>query len=167
MTCLTNPEELRSPVQLSIEKKDGTIIPLPSQPVYLQAGSNISFELPEDEDEVTIASEAGAGTEQPYYRQKYNALATIAGVVNGPFPDPSTGIIPPIPPGKTTWTFSPDSLWISKISNVLGNPVSGDFALVGGSCMNAGVFEELDPEYPESFAASLSIVDICVPVKPL
>lgn len=163
MPCTPNPESLREQLSLTVEKADGTLIPVAAQPLLLRPGANVTITVLEDGDEAQIACGAGSGTELPYYRQKYNTLATLTGDVSGPFPDPDTGVTPVIPPGKTTWEFTTASRWVAKIANILGQPVSGNFFFGGSPCISVGEFENPDYNLPELTGGLLHLVDICAP----
>lgn len=185
LSCLEqepfNPDRcLRVLPSLSVVKRDGTQIPVTGTGLRLEAGANISLSVEDESDEVVLAAIAGAGIEDPYYRQKAEALATLSDdnpAVSGPFPDPATGITPEGP----EWTFSISSLWIGSINNVQAEPDTGAFFLVNDVCTAIGQFESEDdrgyPEDPEvtgssstvpdaisSYARSyLSIFDVCGP----
>jgi len=112
--------------------------------VTLAPGANIVLDLREDEDVTTITAEAGAGVEDPYYRQKYVALSgltesdTPSSPVTGPYPDPFSGITPTGP----AWDFSYLSMWISAFSGVSGDPISGAFFFAEDECFGVGEFED-------------------------
>jgi len=158
----SNPEVYRIPLTLSVEKSDGSVTEI-TGPCVLRGGSNVAFDDSDPSGEVRLFSAAGVGSESAYYRQKFNTLRNIAAVVPGPFPDPDTGITPEIPEGKTSWEFSPESLWISKISGVGANAVTGSFFLGGSDCISPGEFDTWPPNLPQAEGSLLRLVDICVP----
>lgn len=159
---ISNPEAYRIALQLSVEKRDGTVTAV-SGPCVLRGGANIRFDDTDPGGEVRILSAAGVGSESAYYRQKYNTLRDITAVVAGPFEDPETGVVPEIPEGKGSWTFSTESLWISRISDMRANPFTGNFFIGGSPCVVPGEFEQPEQGTPESSVGRLQLVDICAP----
>lgn len=182
---LFNPDaRLRRLVNLSVVKSDGTEVDIPEGQVVLQNGGNVAFELDEDRDETTISVSPGAGTEDPYLTQKFEALSNIQETntadnpLTGPFEDPETGIIPEGDP----WSFTTQSLWLGAINNTPADPGSGSFFIVGDRCMSVGEFENEEQGYPQDprvcetvptesssvpqevpCAAELALLDICIP----
>jgi len=181
-TCvcdLFNPDtELRVLPSLTVVTQDSSEIPIPAGNIVLAPGANIEFILEETEDILTIAAKPGAGIEDPYYRQKYEALASLSesdtpsAPVTGPFLDPGSGLTPV----GAAWTFSYLSLWIAKFNQVAGDAVSGAFFFVGDECFGVGEFEDTVRGYPQaprpheygssssgSGGAELAFLDICHP----
>ena len=86
-----NPDsDLRRLVALSVEKRDGSLTEISSGQVFFQAGGNVSFAIDENRDEILINVLDAGGNEDPYYRQKLEALSDLPSdsSVSGPFPEP-------------------------------------------------------------------------------
>jgi hypothetical protein len=171
-----NPDRcLRELPQLTVVKRDGTQIPITSRGVRILPGANITTTVDPEDDTIILAAEAGAGIEDPYFRQKAEAIASISienPVVSGPFPDPDTGVTPEGP----AWSFSIASTWIGGINNVPAEPDTGSFFIVGDNCTSVGQFNaQDDPGFPEPellqegsssaivAGAYLSVLDVCAP----
>jgi len=157
-----NPDTaLRKLVSLSVEDAGGNVSSIPEGRVVLANGANVSFDIDDDEDVLTIAADPGTGIQDPYYTQKYEALAssltssaTSAAPVAGPYGDAS----------GDPWAFTTDSLWIGRIANVSGDPVTGAFFITNDVCLGVGEFEETAEGYPQDGSyPQLGILDICAP----
>ena len=169
-----NPDRcLRTLPMLSVVKRDGTQIPVTGRGVVIRPGANITATIEEEEDTITLAAVAGAGIEDPYYRQKAEAIASISQenpTVSGPFPDSETGSTPEGP----AWSFSIESMWIGTINQINAEPDTGAFFIVGDNCTSVGQFSSTDdlgyPEDPAQEGSSsavpssvLSVLDVCAP----
>lgn len=166
--------EYRVLPSLTVVTKTGAEIPIPVGAIKLAAGANMAITVLEDEDVATIAAAPGFGVENPYYRQKYDALAglsqanTPAAPAQGPIPDPASGFTPSGDP----WSFTYQSMWIAKMTGIGADPISGAFFMTGDECFGVGEFEADNPGYPQgaredanssSCGAELAVLDICTP----
>jgi hypothetical protein len=169
-----NPDRcLRVLPIVSVVKRDGTQIPVNNQGIALEGGANAAFSIEEENDEIVLSVNAGAGVEDPYLRQKAEAIASLSAdnpSVSGPFQDPVTGVTPDGP----AWEFTVDSTWIGSINNVLAEADTGAFFLVNDVCTHIGEFvDPEDPGYPQEVIeegssssvpqSHLKILDICAP----
>jgi len=149
-----NPDtSLRKLVNLVVEHADGTMESVAADGVVFAAGANFGFTIPEETDEITVDVAGGAGTEDPYYRTKYNALErmTPGGSSTGGGEDSE----------HPSWTFTEDSIWLATLNNVWAEPLTGAMFLTGDDCFGFGEF--LSGGYPESVGAELRALDICIP----
>jgi len=164
MAIVPNDKDIRTPINLRVIHKDGSEDIISDGGVVFQGGANISFEVAEDDDLVNMSANPGSGTEDPYYRQKYNSLAGLTVLNNGgnpiagPFFDPDLGLTPSGP----AWVFTRESMWIGAINNTPGSAVSNVFFVNSSACSNLGQFDT-DDGYPEVLPYELSILDICIP----
>jgi hypothetical protein len=159
--------DCRRLVHFVVEHADGTEEPIPAGGVAFIGGANLGFTIPEDDDTVSLALDPAAGSEDPYFRAKYNALA---GMAPG---ETSSG--EGIDTERPAWVFTDDTLYVTAINNVLAEPLSGALFLTGDACHNIGQFESgLNPGYPEDPVAwegssssveggQLSIFNMCIP----
>jgi hypothetical protein len=163
-SCFGSDEECRIPLVLGIYRSDGSEEILPEGPVILRNGANVAFDVPDDDDEITIDVNPGIGNEDPYFRQKFDSLSSLtdandAGTpISGPFPDPFTGVTPVGDP----WSFTRESLWIGAVNNLGADPLSGAFFIVGDACTSLGAFED-NTGLPQALGGRLSVLDICLP----
>lgn len=161
---LFNPEYLRKPLTLEVAHKDGTVELINTLGVEFRAGANLAFNIDEDDEDIQLTVGPGVGQEDPYFRQKFNALVSLTSAndggspLTGPYLNPATGEIPDGP----AWSFTRNSMWIASINGVGPDPISGAFFFTQMSCTILGLFETNDG-YPEASAAYLQIVDQCVP----
>ena len=149
-----NPDtRLRTLVNLSVEHADGSIEPVIGDGIVFVDGANFEFMIPEETDETTINVSPGTGIEDPYYRDKYNALAQMVpeGSASGGGADPE----------HPSWTFTDASIWLAAMNHVGADPITGAMFLTGDDCVGFGEF--LSGGYPEPTPAELRILDICIP----
>jgi hypothetical protein len=157
-------KDFRKNINLSVVHRDGSEDIIADGGVVLVGGANVNFEIAEDSDEITVQVNPGIGFEDPYYRQKYNALVdlnetnTNLNPITGPYPDPDTGVTPDGPP----WSFTNKSVWIVSINNTFAEAETNVIFVNSSSCTNIGQFN-MDDGYPEINPGELSILDICVP----
>ena len=174
---LLNPEiSCRKLVNLTVEHADGTSEVIPAGGVALDAGANVAFVIADDDDEITVEVEPGVGGEDPYYRDKFNGLASLQGgeTVSGAGDDG----------GKPDWLFTDQVLYITRVNGVFSEAFSGTLFILGDACSTLGEFEAAaGPGYPEepstcpivegessaegssevACAAALTILDVCTP----
>jgi hypothetical protein len=158
--------ECRRLVHFVVEHADGTEETIPAGGLSFIGGANLNFTIPEDDDEITLELDPDTGGEDPYYRAKFNGLADI-----GPG-ETSSG--EGIDAERPAWVFTDETLYVSKINNVLAEPVSGAVFLSGDACHNIGQFESDVRGYPEDpvlwegssssvEGGELSIFNLCIP----
>lgn len=146
---------------LQVENQDG-VTTLDPGGVVLRAGSNFELILDEETDEIRLNAGAAVGVQDPYYQEKYDALAglTSANDALNPVTGPTVGVGP-------TWAFTRLSMWLATLNNALADEHSGAIFLNHDACSVAGEFDLITPTeaYPELVAAELSLLDICVPCR--
>jgi len=170
--CDDTDASLRRLVSLCVEHADGTIDIVQDGGVSLVAGANVSFNTEFDDEDILVELDPEAGGEDPYYRQKFNALAYIAeGEV-------SSGEELDI--RRTAWVFSDRSIFTATVNQTPAEDVSGAIFITGDACFTAGEFESdlgagypqdgryVIPEYGSSSTlmltgAELVYTDICAP----
>lgn len=170
-----NPDRcLRNLPRLSVVKADGTQIPITTPGVSLVGGANVVIDIQDERDDISILSVPGSGQEDPYYRQKLEAIASLSEnnpTVSGPFFE--NGSTPTGP----AWSFSMESVWIGSVNNVPAEPTTGAFFVVGDNCTSVGEFEDAeDAGYPQAVSyteegsssssiaeAYLKVTDVCAP----
>lgn len=153
-----NPDDqLRVLPELTVVQADGTEIPIPVGQVILAAGANMQLNIDAESDEIEFVAAPGEGVEDPYFREKYEALANLplTGTVTGG--DGS--------PGHPMWEFSIASNWIAKFNFSEPVPEDGNIFVVNSECTSVGVFDQPTIGYPEAAAYQLTITDICAPTN--
>lgn len=161
-----NPEYLRKPIELTVVHSDGTSEAVVTAGVYLLPGANFSFDADAESDLVILSAGPGIGEEDPYYRQKFNALAALTSdndngsPLAGPSVDPTTGVVPEGDP----WTFTRESMWLAAINGIPPDSLAGAFFLAVDPCSILGTFDTVEINgYPQASEASLTYIDQCVP----
>lgn len=157
-------KDFRKNIKLSIVHRDGSEDVIADGGVVLVGGANVNFDVAEDSDEVTVQVSPGIGFEDPYFRQKFNAIVdlnetnTNLNPITGPYLDPDTGDIPDGP----AWSFTNKSVWIVTINNTFAEAQTNVIFVNSSGCTNLGQFN-MDDGYPEINPGELAILDICVP----
>ena len=169
-SALLNPDSaIRPQTTLEILKRDNTIIPVAEGAVVLQAGSNVVFSNSDpDSDEIILSVDQVSGTEDPYFRDKYNDMASMVegalkdylepGEPGGACTDPNRFI-----EKYRSYCFTDQILWITKVTGNGPDEQSGAFFLTNTGCTSTGAFEQAN--YPEATEARLQVLDICLPCK--
>jgi hypothetical protein len=144
-------------LNLSIWKQDDSIITVPNGTVAMTAGANLEFSIEDGDDEIELLVNQDIIQQDEYYTDKFDALCTLS-------EDTSPVSGGPGGPGQPAWTFTTDSLWISKLNGTTADTASGAGFIVGDECMSPGEFEQMaDRGYPQAVEASLGLMDICSP----
>ena len=159
-----NPDATtRKPISLAVIHRDESEEAIPAGKVVFADGANLAFRVSEDTDEVTIEAAPGIGNEDPYFRQKFDALVALNETndsvhpLEGPYAD-ANGVIP----YGLDWSFTNLSIWLAAINNNPGDYVSGAGFLSNGICGNFGEFVTNDG-YPQYDPAELLVLDVCAP----
>ena len=154
---------VRRPVSLAVIHRDASEEEIPAGGVVFAEGANLAFRVSEDTDEVTVEVAPGIGNEDPYYRQKYNALVALneTNDSTNPLEGPYAGTDGVIPYGLD-WSFTSLSIWLAALNNNPGDYVSGAGFLSNGICGNFGEFVTNDG-YPQYDPAELAVLDVCAP----
>jgi len=148
--------ECRKLVSFVVEHADGTEEDIPEGGVAFVGGANLDFSIPEDADEIVLEVDPLAGNEDPYYREKYNALA---GMRPG---ESSSG--ESLDEARPAWLFTDETLYFTKINGVGAEDVSGAIFVLGDACHSLGQFESTVNEgYPEDEGGRLSLFNMCIP----
>ena len=152
-----NPEIThRRLVSFIVEHADGSEETVSGDGVAFVAGGNIDFTVVDDSDDIVMSVDQQAGGENPYYRAKFDGLASLAqGVtVSGNAVDSE----------HPAWEFTDASLYITALSGIHPEPVTGPGFILGDVCHTLGEFEVPGNfGWPESVASTLSILNICIP----
>ena len=152
-----NPEIThRRLVSFVVEHADGSEEAISGDGVAFAAGGNIDFAVADDTDDIVMSMDEQVGGENPYYRAKFDGLASLAQglTVSGN----AAGAEHP------AWEFTDASLYITALNGAPPEPVTGAGFILGDVCNTLGEFEV--PEnfgQPESAASTLSILNICIP----
>ena len=154
---ILNPEIThRRLISCVIEHSDGSEETVSGDGVALVAGGNIDFSVADDTDDIVISVDEQAGGENPYYRAKFDGLTSLAqgNTVSGNAVDAE----------HPAWSFTDNSLYITALSGVPPEPVTGAGFILGDVCHTLGEFEVPGNfGQPESAASTLSILNICIP----
>jgi hypothetical protein len=152
-----NPEIThRRLVSFVIEHADGSEETVPGDGVAFSAGGNVDFTVADDTDDIIMSVDEQAGGENPYYRDKFNGLASLEqGVtVSGNAVDTE----------HPAWAFTDTSLYITALNGVPSEPITGAGFILGDACNTLGIFEVPGNRgRPESVTSTLSILNICIP----
>lgn len=155
-----NPEELlRKLPSLQVETSDGTIIPIPAGRVKIVGGANMAVRTVENQNVLIFETAEGSGSENPYYREKYEALANTpeTGTVTG-----GNGT-----PEEPDWEFSAAARWVAALEGRQATAEDYNAFIIGNLCTTIGLFDQPAPGYPEGTSYQLSITDQCAPVTNL
>ena len=152
-----NPEIThRRLVSFVIEHADGSEETVSGDGVAFSAGGNVDFTVADDTDDIIMSVDEQDGGENPYYRAKFNGLASLKqGVtVSGNAVDTE----------HPSWAFTDTSLYITALNGVPSEPITGAGFILGDACNTIGMFEDsANPGRPEDGASTLSILNICIP----
>jgi hypothetical protein len=154
---ILNPEIThRRLVSFVVEHADGSEEAVSGDGVAFVAGGNIDFTVDDATDDIVMSMDEQVGGENPYYRAKFDGLASLAqGIeVSGNAADAE----------HSAWEFTDDSLYITALGGAPPEPVTGAGFILGDVCNTLGEFEVTgNPGRPESVASTLSIMNICIP----
>ena len=154
---ILNPEIThRQLISFVIEHSDGSEETVSGDGVAFVAGGNIDFSVADDTDDIVMSVDEQAGGENPYYRAKFDGLTSLAqgSTVSGNAVDAE----------HPAWSFTDNSLYITALSGVPPEPVTGAGFILGDVCHTLGEFEVPGNfGQPESAASTLSILNICIP----
>jgi len=140
--CDDTDASLRRLVSLCVEHADGSIDIVQDGGVSLVAGANVSFNTELDDEDILLELDPDAGGEDPYYRQKFNALAYIG---EGEI---SSG--EELDVRRRAWVFSDRSIFTTSVNQTYAEDISGAVFLTGDACVAAGEFEsDLGAGYPQ------------------
>ena len=141
-TCEDSDASLRRLVSLCVEHADGSIEIVEDGGVSLVAGANVRFNTEFDDDEVLFELSPDAGGEDPYYRAKFNALAGIS--------EGQTLSGEGLDARRVAWSFTDQSIFLSKVNDTFAEDISGALFLTGDACVTAGEFDsDLGAGYPQ------------------
>ena len=154
---ILNPEIThRRLVSFVVEHADGSEEAISGDGVAFAAGGNIEFTVADDADDIVMSMDEQVGGENPYYRAKFDGLASLAQglTVSGNAVDAE----------HPAWAFTDNSLYITALNGVPPEPVTGAGFILGDVCNTLGEFEVPgNLGQPESAASTLSIMNICIP----
>lgn len=154
---ILNPEIThRRLVSFVVEHADGSEEAISGDGVAFAAGGNIDFAVADDTDDIIMSMDEQVGGENPYYRAKFDGLASLAQglTVSGNAADAE----------HPAWEFTDASLYITALNGAPPEPVTGAGFILGDVCNTLGEFEVPgNLGQPESVASTLSIMNICIP----
>lgn len=150
-----NPENSRRLLNLVVDGGSWSST-IPAGGVVLQGGANTEFVVGADTNDVVLNVVPGGGTEDPYFRTKFQALA---GILPGESSSGSSETV-----DKPAWMFTDQTVYIAALNGVGREPLSGAVFVVGDACNTAGEFSVPGhPSWPQDRAAALTLLDICTP----